>query len=388
MTGRPAPRRRLGIALLPALVALLLVAAGCGGNDNGSNSSGGSSGGGSSSANLAEAKKMVAAAYTRPTKIQQTEPVGKPIPSGKKLTWISCGIAICEFQGNLVKEGANLLGWKVEVIATDGTPEKVINAMEAALRKGTDAIMTTAADKDALAKALGDAKKKNVPVVTCCSLGAPGQSDAYTFNIGSPDQGAIIGDVLAAKTVADSGGKANALYANISAFQILAAVSDSFKKKFKELCPSCKYANLDIPLTAVGKDAPDRIVSYLRSHPDVNYLVLSEASALDPGLAAALQTAGLGPDKVKIVVQGGNEQVWQEIAQGKVLATQPPQIYSYDYSMLDALARHFAGVPIKPVKPDLWLVDKKNIPTTTAVAFPSVADYKAQWAKIWGKSAS
>src|SRR4051812_8972735 len=210
LTGRPGPRT----FALAGVVAAVMLVAGCGGDDNSGGGSGGGGGGGSSSANTAEAKKMVDSAYQRPTKIQQTEPVGKDIPSGKKITWISCGIAICEFQGNLVKEGADLLGWDVTVIGTDGTPEKVINAMESALRKGTDAIMTTAADKDALAKGLADAKKANVPVVTCCSLGAAGESSDYTFNIGSPDQAAVIGDVLAAKTVEDSGGKANALYAN------------------------------------------------------------------------------------------------------------------------------------------------------------------------------
>ena len=45
---------------------------------------------------------------------------------------------------------------------------------------------------------------------------------------------------------------------------------------------------LDIPLTSLGKDAPDRIVSYLRSHPDVNYIALSVTDALGAGLPAAL----------------------------------------------------------------------------------------------------
>ena len=152
------------------------------------------------------------------------------------------------------------------------------------------------------------------------------------------------------------------MYANISAFQILASVRDSFKKKYSELCPDCKFATIDIPLTALGKDAPDRIVSYLRSHPDVNYLVLSEASALEPGLPAALQTAGVGPDKVKVIGESGNAQVSQDIEQGKIEAVLPPAIHSYDYGMLDALARHWAGVPVEKTPPDLWLVDKKNQP--------------------------
>ncbi len=385
MSHATAPRTPLGLVFLLTLVAMLMVAAGCGGDDDGGESGGSSGGGGgASTAKLDEAQALVDRAYKRPTQITQTKPIDKPIPAGKKVTWISCGIEVCVFQGDLVKEGAGILGWDVEVIATDGTPEKIQNAMRSAIREGTDALMTTAIDKDALAGPLAEAKAKDIPVVTCCSLGEAGKD--FLFNIGSPDQGAIIGEVLAAKAVAHSEGEANVLYANISAFQILASVRDAFEAKYSELCPDCEFATIDIPLAALGKDAPDRMVSYLRSHPDVNYLVLSEASALAPGLPAALQTAGLGPDKVTIIGEAGNGQVWQEIQQGRIEAVLPPALHSYDYGMLDALARHFAGVPVEKTEPDLWLVDKNNIPNTTAPAFSPVEDYKAQWAELWGKS--
>lgn len=55
---------------------------------------------------------------------------------------------------------------------------------------------------------------------------------------------------------------------------------------YSELCPDCKFAKIDIPLTALGKDA-----------------------------------------------------------------------------------RHWAGVPVENTEPDLWLVDKENIPKTTEPAF-------------------
>ena len=60
-------------------------------------------------------------------------------------------------------------------------------------------------------------------------------------------------------------------------------------------------------MTSLGRDAPDRIVSYLRSHPQVSYVVLSVSNALGAGLPAALRAAGLA-DKVKIVGQSGDSQ--------------------------------------------------------------------------------
>ena len=70
------------------------------------------------------------------------------------------------------------------------------------------------------------------------------------------------------------------------------------------------------------------------------------------------------------------------------MAVVPTALYSYDYAMLDALARKFAGVPVAETSPEFWLMTKENAPSSmSGPAFPIVEDYKAQWAKLWGKSA-
>ena len=45
-------------------------------------------------------------------------------------------------------------------------------------------------------------------------------------------------------------------------------------------------------------------MSYLRSHPQVNYVVLSVSNALGAASPAALKAAGLA-DKIKLVGQSG-----------------------------------------------------------------------------------
>jgi ABC-type sugar transport system substrate-binding protein len=288
-------------------------------------------------------------------------------------------------QGPILADGAKLLGWSVKQVGTDGSPEKVQNAFQAAIRDGANAVIVNAADKDALAGPISAAKAKGVEVVTCCSLAQQGKD--VLFNTGTPEQNAPIGKMLAGKVVADSGGKADSLYVNVSAFAILAAVGETFEQEYKRLCADCGFGKIDIPLTSLGKDAPDRIVSYLRSHPKVNYIVLSESGSLGPGLPAALQAAGLA-DKVKIVGQGGNQQVYQDVGAGKIAAVTPSSLYGYDYSMLDALARKWAGVPVEQTTPEFWLMTKANMPSSiNGPAFPIVQDYKNQWAKLWGKSA-
>ena len=138
-------------------------------------------------------------------------------------------------------------------------------------------------------------------------------------------------------------------------------------------------------MTSLGKDAPDRIVSYLRSHPQVNYVVLSVSNALGAGLPAALRAAGLA-DKVKLVGQSGDTQTFQDLQADNIKSVVPFDYYAVDYLMLDALARHFAGAPVQQANPPLWIVTPENMPAqATKGLFPVVESYRDEFKKIWGK---
>ena len=365
-----------GAALL--VLGLALVAAtGCGSN------SGSSAAQGCGSASVAEAQTLTKQATTRPTSIGLTKPIGKPVPTGKKVVFISCGVEACEIQGNIIKQGAADLGWTAETIGTDGSPEQLQNAFKTALRQGADGVIINAVNRASVAKQIEQAKKEGVAFVTSASVDEPG--DGILANIADKRNSGNIGEHLAAQIVADSNGKANTLFVNISAFQILKALGDQFSSSYKKYCPDCKYDSLDIPVTSLGKDAPDRIVSYLRSHPQVNYVVLSVSNALGAGLPAALRAAGLA-DKVKIVGQSGDSQTFQDLQAKNINSVAAYDYYTVDYLMLDALARHFAGAPPQPANPPLWLVTPENMPAeATKGLFPVVPTYRDEFKKLWGK---
>lgn len=370
------------VATAVSAVALLFLATACATKSGSAATLSGDAG---DTAGLAAAKATVAKAAVRPTTISVSTPIDKPIPTGKKITFVSCGVEACAVQGPILAQAASILGWTVDQVATDGSPEKVQGAIEAAIRNGSNAVILNAADKDAYAKQIADANKAGVQFVTCCSLAIAGSSSGILYNTATSEQNAPIGDYLAAEVVSDSGGKANAVYVNISAFRILAKVGETFTAGMKKYCSSCTADNLDIPLTALGKDAPDRIVSYLRSHPKVNYIALSVSDALGAALPAALKAAGLS-DKVKIVGQGGGSQNFSDLKAGAIEALVPTDTYAYDYLMVDALARKWAGVPLADTGPQFWLVKKDTAPADTSKAFPLVTDTDAQFKKLWGKS--
>jgi ABC-type sugar transport system substrate-binding protein len=366
--------------LVGALVlgAALVAAAGCGDSE----SSGGSAaqGGGPG---IAEAQTLAQKATTRPTSIGFTTEIGKDVPTGKKVAFISCGVEACEIQGDIIKQGAEDLGWTADSIGTDGSPEQLQNAFETALRQGADAVILNAVNRDSVAKQIEKAEQQGVAFVTCCSVEAEG--DGILRNVGGKENSARIGEHLAAQIVADSDGDANTLFVNISAFQILEALAGQLESSYKQFCEGCEYATLDIPATSLGKDAPDRIVSYLRSHPDVNYVVLSVSNALGAGLPAALKAAGLS-DRVKLVGQSGDTLTFQDMAAGNIESVVPFDYYAVDYLMLDALARHFAGAPVEQAQPPMWIVTPDNMPAeATEGLFPVVEGYREEFKVLWGK---
>ena len=373
-----------GLRYLAGVLALgaALAASGCGGDSSGG-SSGGSAASGSAGPGVSEAAALARKATTRPTTIGLTTPVGKPIPTGKKVVFISCGVEACEIQGDIIKQGAADLGWTASTIGTDGSPEQLQNAFKTALRQGADAVILNAVNRATVAKQIEEAKQKGVAFVTCCSIEPTG--NGILENVADKPNSARIGENLAAKVVADSGGKANALYVNLSAFQILQAARQAVRELVQAVLPDCAYASLDIPITSLGKDAPDRIVSYLRSHPQVNYVVLSVSNALGAGLPAALRAAGLA-DKVKIVGQSADTQTFQDLQAGNIKSVVPFDYYGVDYLMLDALARHFAGAPPQKANPPLWIVTPDSMPASaTQGLFPVVESYRDEFKGIWGK---
>jgi ABC-type sugar transport system substrate-binding protein len=376
-TRKAAPFVVLGAILVAVVVAV--VAANGGGGD----ATGGAPAQGGGGEGVAAARALAEKSSARPESIGSLAPIGKPVPTGKEIAFISCGVEACEVQGDIIKQGAADLGWTAKTIGTDGSPEQLQNAFGTALRQGADAVILNAVTRSVVARQLEQAQQQDVPFVTLSSVEKTG--DGILANIADTRNSGRIGEILAAQIVSDSEGAANTLYVNISAFQILHALGDQFESSYKKFCAECEYGSIDIPVTSLGKDAPDRIVSYLRSHPEVNYIVLSVSNALGAGLPAALQAAGLA-DRVKIIGQSGDTQTFQDLQAGNIEAVVPYDYYTVDYLMLDALARHFAGVPLQDGQPPLWTVKADNIPAeATKGLFPVVESYRDEFKKAWGK---
>jgi ribose transport system substrate-binding protein len=172
---------------------------------------------------------------------------------------------------------------------------------------------------------------------------------------------------------------------DLPVYNILKPVREYFEQNYAKLCTGCKLDKIDIPITAIGKDVPDRVVSYLRAHPDINYVAYS-LGALNVGVPAALRQAGLA-NKVKLIVNVGDAENYQYIASGQTHAAMAFSNVDQTWVWADALARLFTGQSIdvdRKAQLPYMLITKDNL-ISTGSEFPLVKDYQQQWKKLWGK---
>ncbi len=390
MTTRIGKRRFTMVGALVVSAALALSACSSSGGGGGGTTSAAAGGGTSAAATgstggggTAAAKAFVEKYSSRPTQIPVTTPVGKTVPKGKSVFFISCGTPECAEESGIVKQGTDALGWTLKTINTDGTPETEKAAFEQAVRAKPAGILYTAIDKSVFAQYIPTLHANGTILSACCIIDPVGPN-SIDYAVEVPSQTGFVGQLQAAWVASDAGGSTKSVFVNIPSIPILTFALTNYNKWLPQYCSGCKNETLNIPITALGKDVPTRIVAYLRAHSDVKYIVMSTDS-LTIGLPAALKAAGLNT-KVKIVGQGATATNLQYLRSGDQAVSVAFPFYESMMMMLDAVVRHAAGVAIVPsVTPPQWLLTKDNAPNTSKI-FPIVPDVVDQFKKLWGVS--
>ncbi|MDH6626182.1 ABC-type sugar transport system substrate-binding protein [Streptomyces sp. LBL] len=330
---------------------------------------------------LTAARNALRTYSQRPDKIPVTQPVGKKIPAGKKIDFILCGVQSCNDLADFFTAAADQLDWKVKQISTQGTPESVQAAYETALRDKPDAVVASGFPRAVYAKQLAQLKAAGIPVIQSNADDVVGDGIELLKN--GPKEVGVQGEMLASWVVSDSGAQADTVYFDLPAYTILKPVKDSFAAKYKQWCPGCALDTVDVPITSIGKDIPDRVVSYVRSHPKVTHIVFS-LGLLNVGVPAALKTAGITGKHIAVNV--GDAQNYQYIHSGLSDGAMALNSHETAWLQADALARRFTGqsmdVDQKAVLPNM-LITKDNLSFALG-DFPLVKDYQAQFEALWG----
>jgi DNA-binding LacI/PurR family transcriptional regulator len=326
-----------------------------------------------------------------PTKIGVTAPVGKAIPTGKKIVAVSCGQPGCTDAVNYFQDAAKVLGWQVTVLTTPSLSPQDIQKTEAqAVAMHPDAVVTTSTSLVYFQRQAAQLKAQKIPLIAL--YGAEPSGGPITVAIANGKSSIPLAALQADKVVADLGGKGTVGVAMLSDDPVVTEFMTGFTGELKKVCPSCKLKTVTFPPTALGSTAGRDMANFLRANPDVKALMLSfEGEGND--LASAAKSAAITlPKTYSIITTVSGIPALQS---GQRTATVPGDFASYGWQAADALARIFTGQTasaqkesVKNETPVIWSKDYNNLPNAPAGAKflpPIVTDYQAQFKKLWGK---
>jgi ABC-type sugar transport system substrate-binding protein len=397
---RSKARLAVSVVAVSACAALALTSCSSSGKSGGTGSApssgtGSSTGGGSSTGSGGAAGLTGAAAtgYTAalayvnahikaPTSIAPTTPIGKPIPTGKTIDYVNCGAPACTDTGAGLKAAAAVLGWKYKEIAAQPTPQSIQAAFDQVIRDKPDGVASAGFATASYQRELATLKADNIPVFSDTGTDKPGNGlDLQLQTFQTPDAMQLLAD----KVTIDSKGKGDIANVNLTGYPIVKDYTDEFAAGIKKNCPGCSISNLSINPTSIGKDAPSILANFLRSHTNIKYVFLGYDDVA-VGLAAAVKGAGIAMPKTYSWAAGGTG--IQALSTGERTATVPIDSIDVGWQWADGFARLFTG---QSVSEDsgwenfvLWSKDYNNLPSSSNNP-PVIANYQAQFKKLWGK---
>jgi ABC-type sugar transport system substrate-binding protein len=333
-------RLPLCFALLACSVAVL---AACGGG--GSSSSSASS---SSAGTETESGGGVAGIPAPVTEAPTEFPIKTPLkekPKPQNFTWLACSLPVCQAAlSDGYHQAAEALGWPIKQANYDTL--KAADGVQQALNENPDFIAITGIPPVAFEAQAKEAIQKEIPILDGYDTtpAEPTKNGLYYQYSNGPKGSGAEGEEVARWIAHDSEGKANVATVTIGEYAILTAEIEGMEKVFSK-APEIELGTISVTAEEVGEGkVPNKIVAYLQSHPETDYIEYT-FSDMATGVPAALQGAGL----TEVTQTGVNASpaIVKEIAEGKQAAwTMQPSIYG-GWLTLDVAARLAQGMPLE-----------------------------------------
>jgi ribose transport system substrate-binding protein len=329
---------------------------------------------------VAQAQALAAPFQQQPQQLEVTTPITKPIPTGKRLDFLTCSSPGCAVIAARFQAGAAILGWKVKVLTVAPTAPAIVNAYDTAIRDKPDGVAVAAVSAEVAKPELAKLQSMHIPVVTVQDPDikfGPIIASLYTH-----DSSYRLGKVTADELTAIGCGSGTTLYVNLSGYLVLQFRLTAYEKEMKRLSPDLKYQVLNMAATASDFTTP--IVSAVRANPHIDCIYAS-SDPIATGLPQALKSAGISKLPQIVTDYAGNTTL-QYIHDGLATATDIGDSGSYGFIYIDTFARYFTGMSVTPDENALqtiWFVNKTNAPAT--VPYSDVPDLAAKYTQLWGK---
>jgi ribose transport system substrate-binding protein len=306
--------------------------------------------------------------------VNLTTPIGKPIPAGKRIGIIACTIQVCQDFAKASSAAAAILGWTTKTYPNDFTPAGLQTSIQGAIQDKDSGVINVGTD---LTPAQLQAfRVAHIPVV---GVGNPPNSgyavmvrdDAYQEYQGRSAAAYIATADKSSPMVGFVGEQSNA------------SIKDGVgvETGLKQYCPACKFESLTLPASALGKDAAERIVSWLRGNSSIKWVVLQN-DTLTLGLPGALKAAGLSTKLVSLFATALSVPLLQT---GELQAAIGTTNSATGWLAIDGIARTFTGVPVAPDQAANALsVSLSNGAGVKEIPVGPVG-YEAAFEKLWNK---
>lgn len=285
--------------------------------------------------------------YSQAPRDVEVPPLSATPPKDKTIIFVACDQSNCTEPGRIWQEPAEMLGWTLETSYGPITPEGFNAQLLAALAEEPDGLIIDNVLPVVAVPAMADVIASGIPYTIVAggdaSQQTPEPEKGFLQNTYGPLGSHLSHTLLASWVTVDSGGDGNIVgFFNAEAF-VIAEPAGFFKDEVARLCPGCSLDSQELSLADVGTKVPSQVVSYVQSHPDVEYVYLPFGGATT-GVAAALDAAGLA-EQVKIFAYASSAPNIEAIGNGEEAMGTAQNDVDNGFFIMDAFARHFIGDP-------------------------------------------
>ena len=375
-------RRFNRFRLICGVGALAVLATACSSSSSGT-SSGSSASPSAQSTAAAQAYAAVKSEFKSPVSIGITTPLSKTPPTNVTVDVITNTLTVGLLLGTAAQDAGKLLGWHVNVMTMNSTPEGVLSVLQQAINAKPTAIILNGQPRSEFQSVFPSATANHVAIVDVQGDLTGGPTGPLVADLYEAAQFGKVAENTANWAISDSDGKANALLVAYANYPLSKYITNTTAADIDSKCPGCKTTTLLVQASSTGTTLPATVVSALQRNPSINYVIFQDA-AMALGVDAAMQSAGL-QGKVKVMGNDETPQAAASTISGAELGWQAFSQTAVAWGAMDAVARYVVGDP--PVNPPLMteIFTKANLPANPSqnVWNNLPADMATQYAKLW-----
>jgi ribose transport system substrate-binding protein len=282
---------------------------------------------------------------------------------------------------------AKRIGFTYKLWQNQGKSDQWVQGIEAAIAQKYDTIDLLAIDPKLVKPQIEKARKAGIKVISTHLAGFGWQPPEYIDgSVRLPYK--EVGELLAAWTIVNTKGKADALAIVAEDLASTADVVAGMEEEFARNCPDCKLTTKNVPTTQWATGVQNEVRSGLQANPNVT-TVIPIYDGMSQFALAGLQQAGKA-DKIQMATFNGTPFALEMVADGKLAMDIGENEVWIARAMLDAAMRAAMGEEIPEdhyAKAPLLVFTKDNVASAGTPPDPAKGygdAYETGFDELWG----